>query len=79
MKLLVLAIGQGQPAWAEAAWDDVAKRFPPEMRLEVKARKAEPRGQRSEKSICRGRLCFCVERGPGFPQFPKRPSVTAVR
>ena len=48
MKLLVLAIGQRQPAWAEAAWDDFAKRFPPEMRLELKALKAEPRGQRSE-------------------------------
>ena len=47
MKLLVLAIGQRQPAWAEAAWDDFAKRFPPEMRLELKACKAEPRGQRS--------------------------------
>ena len=47
MKLLVLAIGQRQPAWAEAAWDDFAKRSPPEMRLELKACKAEPRGQRS--------------------------------
>ncbi len=47
MKLLVLAIGQRQPAWAEAAWDDFAKRFPPEMRLELKALKAEPRLARS--------------------------------
>ena len=47
MKLLVLAIGQRQPAWAEAAWDDFAKRFPPEMRLELKALKAEPRASRS--------------------------------
>ena len=47
MKLLVLAIGQRQPAWADAAWDDFAKRFPPEMRLELKALKAEPRGQRN--------------------------------
>ncbi len=47
MKLLVLAIGQRQPAWADAAWDDFAKRFPPEMRLELKACKAEPRGTRT--------------------------------
>jgi 23S rRNA (pseudouridine1915-N3)-methyltransferase len=47
MKLLVLAIGQRQPAWADAAWADFAKRFPPEMRLELKACKAEPRGTRS--------------------------------
>ena len=37
------------------------------------------RCQRSEKRICRCRLFFCVERGPGIFQFPKRPSVTAVR
>jgi 23S rRNA (pseudouridine1915-N3)-methyltransferase len=43
MKLLVLAVGQRQPAWADAAWADFAKRFPPEMRLELKALKAEPR------------------------------------
>ena len=43
MKLLVVAVGQRQPAWAESAWDDFARRFPPEMRLELKAVKAEPR------------------------------------
>ena len=43
MKLLVLAVGQRQPAWADTAWADFAKRFPPEMRLELKALKAEPR------------------------------------
>jgi len=47
MKLLVVAIGQRQPAWADAAWDDFAKRFPPEMRLELKALKAEARSGRS--------------------------------
>ena len=66
MKLLVVAIGQRQPAWAETAWDDFAKRFPPEMRLELKALKAEPRagkapvqcmaaeGQRIEAALPRG-------------------------
>ena len=43
MKLLVVAVGQRQPAWADQAWADFAKRFPPEMRLELKALKAEPR------------------------------------
>ena len=47
MKLVVLAIGQRQPAWADAAWADFAKRFPPEMRLELKALKAEPRSGRT--------------------------------
>jgi 23S rRNA (pseudouridine1915-N3)-methyltransferase len=43
VKLALVAIGQRQPAWAEAAFDDFAKRFPPELRLELKALKAEPR------------------------------------
>ena len=47
MKLQVLAIGQRQPAWADAAWADLAKRFPPEMRLELKALKAEARHART--------------------------------
>jgi 23S rRNA (pseudouridine1915-N3)-methyltransferase len=47
MKLLVVAVGQRQPDWADAAWADFAKRFPPEMRLELKALKAEPRAGRS--------------------------------
>lgn len=47
MKLLVVAIGQRQPAWAEEAWAEFAKRFPPDLRLELKALKAEPRNGRS--------------------------------
>jgi 23S rRNA (pseudouridine1915-N3)-methyltransferase len=43
VKLLVIAVGQRQPAWAETAYDDYAKRFPPELKLELKAVKAEPR------------------------------------
>jgi 23S rRNA (pseudouridine1915-N3)-methyltransferase len=43
MKLLVLAVGQRQPDWADSAWADFAKRFPPEMRLALKALKAESR------------------------------------
>jgi len=47
MRLLVAAVGQRQPAWAESAWGDFAKRFPPEFKLELKALKAEPRSGRT--------------------------------
>ena len=57
MKLLVVAIGQRQPAWAEEAWDDFAKRFPPEMRLELKALKAEARSGRTPAQ------CMAAEAG----------------
>ena len=43
MRLLLASVGQKPPAWAETAYDDYAKRFPPELRLELKAVKAEPR------------------------------------
>ena len=51
MKLLLVAVGQRQPAWAEAAFDDFAKRFPPEMRLELKAVKAETRGSKTPDQL----------------------------
>ena len=52
MKLLVVAVGQRQPAWADEAWADFAKRFPPEMRLELKALKAEPRSVGKSAGQC---------------------------
>ncbi|MGE5117235.1 MAG: 23S rRNA (pseudouridine(1915)-N(3))-methyltransferase RlmH [Betaproteobacteria bacterium] len=44
MRLLLVAVGQRQPAWAVAAFEDYARRFPSELRLELKAVKAESRG-----------------------------------
>jgi 23S rRNA (pseudouridine1915-N3)-methyltransferase len=43
VRLVLASVGQRPPAWAEAAYEDFAKRFPPELRLELKAVKAEPR------------------------------------
>jgi 23S rRNA (pseudouridine1915-N3)-methyltransferase len=51
MKLWLVAVGQRQPAWAETAYADFAKRFPPEMRLELKAVKAEARGGKTAEQL----------------------------
>jgi 23S rRNA (pseudouridine1915-N3)-methyltransferase len=51
VKLLLVAVGQRQPAWADTAYDDFAKRFPPEMRLELKAVKAETRGSKTPEQL----------------------------
>ncbi len=51
MKLLLVAVGLRQPAWAETAYEDFAKRFPPELRLELKAVKAEPRGSKTAEQL----------------------------
>ncbi|MEF7616200.1 23S rRNA (pseudouridine(1915)-N(3))-methyltransferase RlmH [Aquincola sp. MAHUQ-54] len=77
MRLVIAAVGQRQPAWAETAYDDFAKRFPPELKLELKALKAEPRsvgktaqammaaeGQRLEAAVPKGaRRVVLDERG----------------
>ena len=43
MELAIIAVGQRMPAWAQAAWDDCAKRFSPELKVQLKATKAKPR------------------------------------
>ena len=47
MRLLVVAVGLRVPDWAQTAWDDYAKRFPHELRVELKAVKTEPRASRT--------------------------------
>ncbi len=51
MKLLVVAVGKHMPDWAQTAWDDYAKRFPPELRLEIKTVKTEPRASKTLESL----------------------------
>jgi len=66
MRLLVVAVGQRVPDWAQAAWDDYAKRFPPEMRLELKAVKTEPRASRTLPALLaaeRERIEAAIPRG----------------
>ena len=41
MKLVIVAVGQRMPDWAQTAYDDYAKRFPPELRVEIKTVKTE--------------------------------------
>lgn len=43
MRLVIVAVGQRQPAWARDAFADYAKRLPNECRLELVEVKAEPR------------------------------------
>lgn len=46
MKLRVVAVGQRVPTWAQVAWDDYAKRFPPDWRVSLTAVKTEPRASK---------------------------------
>lgn len=51
MRLVVVAVGQRIPAWAQTAWDDYAKRFPPELKLELRAVKTEARGSKALATV----------------------------
>jgi 23S rRNA (pseudouridine1915-N3)-methyltransferase len=51
MRLFLVAVGQRQPAWADTAYEDFAKRFPPELKLELKAVKAETRGGKTAEQL----------------------------
>jgi len=51
MKLVVVAVGLRVPDWAQTAWDDYAKRFPPEIKFELRAVKTEPRGSKTLETL----------------------------
>jgi 23S rRNA (pseudouridine1915-N3)-methyltransferase len=51
MRLWVVAVGQKVPDWAQTAWEDYAKRFPFEIKLELKAVKTEPRGSKTVETL----------------------------
>ncbi|MBK8360797.1 MAG: 23S rRNA (pseudouridine(1915)-N(3))-methyltransferase RlmH [Comamonadaceae bacterium] len=66
MKLLIVAVGQRVPDWAQTAWDDYAKRFPPELKVELKAVKTEPRGSKTLETLYaaeRARIEAVIPRG----------------
>ena len=51
MRLTIVAVGQKVPDWAQTAYDDYAKRFPPELKVELKAVKTEPRGSKTLETL----------------------------
>ncbi|MDR0276056.1 MAG: 23S rRNA (pseudouridine(1915)-N(3))-methyltransferase RlmH [Burkholderiaceae bacterium] len=73
MKLLVLAVGQRTPAWAQAAWDEYAKRFPPELPVALKAIKTEPRA--GGKTAAQ---CMAAERARIEAALPKHARTVAL-
>jgi 23S rRNA (pseudouridine1915-N3)-methyltransferase len=70
VRLLIVAVGQRIPSWAQTAYDDYAKRFPPELRVELRAVKTEPRGSQNQKvdqllAAERGRIEAAIASGTG--------------
>lgn len=66
MKLSIVAVGQKVPDWAQTAYDDYAKRFPPELKVELKAVKTEPRASKTLETLLaaeRSRIEGAISRG----------------
>ena len=72
MLLRIVAVGQRVPDWAQTAWDDYAKRFPPEIRVELKAVKTEPRGSKTLETL------YAAERARIEAVIPKGARVVAL-
>lgn len=66
MRLTIVAVGQKVPDWAQTAYDDYAKRFPPELKVELKAVKTEPRASKTLESLLaaeRSRIEGAISKG----------------
>ena len=72
MKLMIVAVGLRVPDWAQTAWDDYAKRFPPELKVELKAVKTEPRGSRTLETL------YAAERARIEAAIPKGSRIVAL-
>ncbi|MBK7006774.1 MAG: 23S rRNA (pseudouridine(1915)-N(3))-methyltransferase RlmH [Burkholderiales bacterium] len=72
MRLIVVAVGLRVPDWAQTAWDDYAKRFPHELRVELKAVKTEPRGSKTLETL------YAAERARIEAAIPKGARVVVL-
>ena len=72
MKLMIVAVGQRVPDWAQTAWDDYAKRFPHELKVELKAVKTEPRGSKTLDAL------YAAERARIEAVIPKGCRIVAL-
>ena len=72
MRLLIVAVGQRVPDWAQNAWDDYAKRFPHELKVELKAVKTEPRGSKTLETL------YAAERARIEAAVPKGTRIVAL-
>lgn len=75
MRLVIVAVGQRVPDWAQTAWDDYAKRFPHELKIELKAVKTEARGSKTVEQLYaaeRRRIEEAIPRGARIVALDER-------
>jgi 23S rRNA (pseudouridine1915-N3)-methyltransferase len=75
MRLTIVAVGQKVPDWAQTAYDDYAKRFPPEIKVELKAVKTEPRASKTLDTLLlaeKSRIEAAIPRGTHIVALDER-------
>jgi len=75
MRLTIVAVGLKVPDWAQTAYDDYAKRFPPEIKLELKAVKTEPRASKTLDTLMlaeKSRIEAAIPRGTHIVALDER-------
>ena len=75
MRLTIVAVGQRVPDWAQTAYDDYVKRFPPELKVELKAVKAEPRASKTLDTLLaaeKSRIEAAIPRGTHIVALDER-------
>jgi 23S rRNA (pseudouridine1915-N3)-methyltransferase len=72
VRLLIVAVGQKVPDWAQTAWDDYAKRFPFELKVEIRTVKTEPRGSKTVEQL------YAAERKRIEEAIPKGTRIIAL-
>ncbi|MEZ7847835.1 MAG: 23S rRNA (pseudouridine(1915)-N(3))-methyltransferase RlmH [Polaromonas sp.] len=82
MRLQIVAVGQRVPDWAQTAYDDYAKRFPPELKVELKAVKTEARASKTLENLLaaeRSRIEAAIPKGMRIVALDERGSnITTV-
>ena len=82
MRLSIVAVGQRVPDWAQVAWDDYVKRFPPELKVELKAVKTEPRGSKTVDQLYaaeRVRIEAAIARGTHVVALDERGQTVSTK
>ena len=75
MRLTIVAVGLKVPDWAQTAYDDYAKRFPPEIKVELKAVKTEPRASKTLDTLLlaeKSRIEAAIPRGAHIVALDER-------
>ena len=75
MRLTIVAVGLKVPDWAQTAYDDYAKRFPPEIKVELKAVKTEPRASKTLDTLLlaeKSRIEAAIPRGTHIVALDER-------